>query len=214
MKRLFLLSSFLFLFSFNVFAQTGRDIPLSSHPATVNADLIKALELRRTTRSYQSQPIGLEDLSAILWAANGINRPDGKRTAPTAHGRHYINIYVADDHGVYLYDPIHNELLFKISGNVKGSLSGQGHVHNAPVVFIFTTEVNNVPGMFSQRESRLMTAHVTAGTMIQNIYLMCAALNIGTGLVGGINSRGITKALHLPDNEIPLYVMPAGYLKN
>lgn len=87
-----------------VYSGNEKEITLPARPSKSNVDIVTALEQRRTTREYSPAKLSLEDLSAILWAANGVNRPDGKRTAPSAHGRQYIDIYVAADKGVYLYD--------------------------------------------------------------------------------------------------------------
>ena len=65
----------------------AKEIDLPARPSKSNVDIVTALEQRRTTREYSPAKLSLEDLSAILWAANGVNRPDGKRTAPSAHGR-------------------------------------------------------------------------------------------------------------------------------
>jgi Nitroreductase family len=89
-----------------LFAGEVTEISLPARPAPVNVDLVRALEQRRTTREYAAEKLSLEDLSAILWAANGANRPDGKRTAPSAYGKQNFFIYgeiVADDLTIQSY---------------------------------------------------------------------------------------------------------------
>ena len=103
-NRLSLISLTLLVMIIPVCSGSAADISLPTRPSKSNVDIVTALEQRRTTREYSPARLSQEDLSAILWAANGVNRPDGKRTAPTAHGRQYIDIYVAADRGVYLYD--------------------------------------------------------------------------------------------------------------
>ena len=68
--------------------------------------LMRALADRRSVREYADRALSLQDMSDLLWAANGVNRPaSGKRTAPSAMDRRDIQIYVLTDKGVYLYVP-------------------------------------------------------------------------------------------------------------
>jgi len=190
-----------------------KDIILPKHPASVKVDLVTALEQRKTVREYTSKKISLEDLSSILWAANGINRPDGKRTAPSAHGKQYIDIYVVTDTGSYLYDAPGNQLKLILNANVKSKMSGQGHVTKASHILVLVTDMEKIPGLYAGKESKLNWAHSTAGSIAQNVYLMSAVKGIGTCLVAGIKDEDIKKALGLSKNMIPLYVMPLGYEK-
>jgi hypothetical protein len=173
----------------------AKEINLPPRLSKSNVDIVAALEQRRTTREYSTAKLSLEDLSAILWAANGVNRPDGKRTAPSAHGRQYIDIYVAGDNGVYLYDAPSHKLIEVTDQNVKDRLARQGHVAASSHVLLLVADLNKVPG--SAGDTKLYWAHSTAGTIAENVHLMAAA-------------RG---ALDLSKNAVPLYVMPLGYLK-
>ena len=198
-------------FSASVFAGEATEISLPARPAAVSVDLVRALEQRRTTREYATAKLSPEDLSAILWAANGVNRPDGKRTAPSAYGRQYIDIYVVTDTGGYLYDAP-NQKLKPVTGlNVKDRLAGQAHVAKASHILVLVADMNKVPG--SPTETKLNWAHSTAGTIAENVHLMCAAKAVGTGIVAGIKTDDIRQALNLSKDSVPLYVMPLGYQK-
>ena len=190
---------------------TAKDITLPSRPSKSNVDIVTALERRRTVREYSPAKLSLEDVSAILWAANGVNRADGKRTAPSAHGRQYIDIYVATDTGAYLYDAPGHTLLEITDQNVKERLARQAHIATASHVLVLAANPNKVPGPAG--DTRLYWAHSTAGTIAENVYLMAAALGVGTGIVAGIKADDIRTALNLAKDVVPLYVMPLGYLK-
>jgi nitroreductase len=153
----------------------------------------------------------LDDLAAILWAANGVNRPDGKRTAPSAHGRQYIDIYVAADPGGYLYDAPAHKLVEVTDQDIKGRLARQGHVAKSSHVLVLVADLSKVPG--SSEDTQLAWAHSTAGTIAENVYLMAAARGVGTGIVAGIKADDIRQALNLAKDAVPLYVMPLGYMK-
>jgi nitroreductase len=210
-RRVFWLVFVLASLSEPLFAGEVAEISLPARPAMVNVDLVRALEQRRTTREYTTAKLPLENLSAILWAANGVNRPDGKRTAPSAYGRQYIDIYVVTDTGGYLYDAPKQRLLLVNSLNVKDRLAGQAHVAKASHILVLVADMNKVPG--SAPETKLNWAHATTGTIAENVYLMCAAKAVGTGIVAGIKPDEIRQALNLSKDSVPLYVMPLGYLK-
>ena len=195
-----------------VYSGNAREIILPPRPSKSNVDTVMSLEQRRTTREYATAKLSLEDLSAILWAANGVNRPDGKRTAPSAHGRQYIDIYVAGDDGVYLYDAPNHILNEVTDQNVKGRLARQGHVATSSHVLVLVADLNKVPGG-STGDTKLYWAHSTAGAIAENVHLMAAARRIGTGIVAGIKVDEIRAALNLSKDVVPLYVMPLGYLK-
>ena len=194
-----------------LFAGEVTEISLPARPATVNVDLVRALEQRRTTREYAPAKLSPEDLSAILWAANGVNRPDGKRAAPSAYGRQYIDIYVVTDTGGYLYDAPNQKLKPVTALNVKERLAGQAHVAKASHILVLVADMGKVPG--SAPETKLNWAHSTAGTIAENVHLMGAAKGVGTGIVAGIRSDEIRQVLNLAKDSVPLYAMPLGYQK-
>ena len=188
-----------------------KSITLPPYPESSGVDLVTALEKRQTTREYSSQPITMGDLSALLWAANGVNRKDEKRTAPSAYGNQYIVLYVVTDSGSYRYDPLKHTLKYRMSFNTKSTLSGQKHVLIASHVLVIVVDQDKIPGYFIDNDIKIRWAHATAGAIAQNVYLMAAAKEIGTCIVGGINEKDIQKSLKLPKNQIPLYIMPLGY---
>ncbi|HVO84748.1 MAG TPA: nitroreductase family protein, partial [Syntrophobacteria bacterium] len=145
------------------------------------------------------------------WAANGVNRPDGKRTAPSAYGKQYIDIYVVTDTGGYLYDAPNQKLKPVTALNVKDRLAGQAHVAKASHILVLVADMGKVPG--SAAETKLNWAHSTAGTIAENVHLMGAAKGVGTGIVAGIRPEEIRQALNLSKDSVPLYVMPLGYEK-
>ena len=123
--RIFWMLLLLFGMITPVCSGSSNVINLPARPAKSNVDIVAALEQRRTTREYAPATLSLEDLSAILWAANGVNRPDGKRTAPSAHGRQYIDIYVVADNGGYLYDANGHKLVEVTDRKVKDRVARQ-----------------------------------------------------------------------------------------
>ena len=86
------------------YAKELRPIQLSK-PESAHADaLLKVLAKRSSSREFAPDPLPVSVLSNLLWAAFGINRPDGRRTAPSASNRQEIDIYVAAPDSLYLFD--------------------------------------------------------------------------------------------------------------
>ena len=86
-------------------AADGARIALPPRAAAGGMDVVTALEQRQTTREFAPTGLTMADISALLWAANGVNRPDGRRTAPTAMNRQYIDIYVVGEGGLIFHHP-------------------------------------------------------------------------------------------------------------
>jgi len=139
-----------------------------------------ALALRASTRTFSDKAVADQDLSNLLWAVWGVNRPDGKRTAPTARNNQEVAVYVAKADGVWLYDGARHELAPALSGDFRAKLGG------APVTLLYAAPANNeFSGM-----------HV--GSLYQNAGLYCAS----AGLANVVKLRGanaLNGILKLPE---------------
>ncbi|MBW1765539.1 MAG: nitroreductase family protein [Deltaproteobacteria bacterium] len=212
-KYLILLVLFISLVIFNLPASShSSNIILGKPISNINVDLITAYQLRKSTKSFLTKEINVEDLSTILWAANGINRENGKRTAPSAYGKYYIDIYVVSDKGVYVYDVPKHELSLIAVENIKKQIARQKYVGEASHIIVLTTNLSKFHPMVKE-EKKIPASYATVGFIGQNIYLVANALNLGTAFVVGIKEEVIREKLKLKDDEIPLCVMPIGYPK-
>ena len=187
-------------------------IALPPHPERVGMDLVTALERRHTARAFAPRHLMLDELSAILWAGNGVNRPDGKRTAPSAHGLQYVELYLVLPEAAYRYDAPGHRLERVRRGDLRAQLSDQPQVGAAPAVIVIVGDLARLPAPPAE-EVRWRWVHATAGTIAQNIALMAAARGLGTGIVGGLDAKAISRALGLSGSAQPLYVMPLGELR-
>ena len=193
----------------------GVDIMLEQPFSSVDVDLIRAYKLRKSTKYFLEKEISLKALSTILWSANGVNRKDGKRTAPSHFGKELINVYIFSNIGIYLYDVQQEKLLLLSNKNAKkdiGAESGARGTKTASLVLLLTADLSKLPDFLS-REVKMNTAHATAGTIGQNIYLIANALDLCTRFVGSLSVKGIRGYLKLSKDEIPLYIMPLGHKK-
>lgn len=178
----------------------------------------KALLLRRSVREYTGDPLTLDEVSQLLWAAQGITDPRGFRTAPSAGGLYPLEIYlVAGDvenleAGVYKYRPLGHELVKIRSGDLREALCaaalGQTWVKEAAINILIMGVYERTTVKYGDRGIRYV--HMEAGHAAQNVCLQATALNLGTVTVGAFQDDQVQQVLMAPDNEKPLYVMPVG----
>jgi len=131
-------------------------------PVGLSVTLHESLEKRRSVRTYTDEALTIEDVSNLLWSANGINRPDGKRTAPSARNRQSVTLYATFPQGAYRYDHVGHKLVRLTDADVRP-------LKLAPMELLFT----------SNGEDVLMRG-IDAGTASQNAALYCAAADLGT----------------------------------
>ena len=201
-----------YIFYGKTLAAPVETIHLVEPVSTVNLDLMETLKLRKSTKEFTNYRISSQELSTILWAANGINRKDGKRTAPSAYGKYFMEIYVASEQGVYRYEPVKHQLIMVSRKNIKSKVASQKFVGAASHVLIFTANLNEFP-FFVKNDDRIACAYATAGCIGENVYLMTGALKLGTCLMSSINKSFIQENLKLKKNQLPLLSMPIGLPK-
>ncbi len=180
--------------------------------------LEKALKERRSVRQYKNLPIPLSDLSQLLWAAQGISGPGGKRTAPSAGALYPLEVYVVAGNvgdlpaGIYLYKPRDHGLIKTADGDKRIELCraalGQSPIRNAAAVLVFSAVYERVTVKYGERGIRYV--HMEAGHAAQNVYLQAASLHLGTVVVGAFDDEQVRTVLHLPEGEQPLAIMPLG----
>lgn len=132
----------------------NHDITLTQPKLDPQVDLLTAFKLRQSTRQFLSKEVSIGDLSTVLWAANGINLADGKRTAPSAYGKYFINVYVLSDRGVYYYEPEKNLLKYLSDQQLKSKAGTQGDIGTASYVLLLTAKMNDFP-IFAGKEERM-----------------------------------------------------------
>ena len=174
--------------------------------------VMKALSERHSAREYASKALSLADLSDLLWAANGINRPDsGKRTAPSAMNKQDVDVYVILQEGSYLYDAKNHQLNLVAEGDHRGAVAGgQAFVKVAPVSLVLISDVSRL-GDARKAQTQLMGAD--AGIVSQNISIFCSAAKLATVPRASMDAAQLKKVLKLKESQIPLMNHPVGYYK-
>jgi SagB-type dehydrogenase family enzyme len=171
--------------------------------------LMEALNLRKTDRDFSSKELDPQTLSNLLWAANGINRPDGRRTAPTARNMQQIEIYLYMQDGVYLYLAKEHALQLVVKGDHRKEAAKQPFAQVAPVTLVLVADYAKMN--MDDKELRDLYAGTDCGNVCQNIYLFCASENLCTVELGMIDRESIEKLLKI--NGKVLLGQPVGYHK-
>jgi len=198
------------LISFFANSQTNKDIKLPVPKTTGGKPLMDVLKERKSERSFSEKEIDIQILSNLLWAAWGINRPEsGKRTAPSARNRQEIDLYVAMKNGLYKYDAVNNKLIFILSEDIREKTGTQAFVKKAPLNIIFVADLNKMGN--EDETEKLMTAHIDAGYISQNIYLFCASEGLATVVRGMVNKTELSKIMKLKDNEKIIVAQTVGF---
>jgi nitroreductase len=202
-------------------ASIPQEIVLSSPDTTGGMPLHQALSQRHSVRSFTEQELTLAQISQILWAANGITRPEiGKRTAPSPMATFPARIYLANKKGVYLFDPKGLKLTLFLEGDQRSRLSTQKSVLTAPISLIAVSDMEKTKRTLEERWKGIPESEKWAtffcvaegGGISENIYLEVTSLGLGTVFVGGFKKDEITELLKLK-SEVILWVMPIGYEK-
>ena len=171
----------------------AQDIKLVSPETKGGMPLMEALANRKTNRDFTQDELTSQQLSNLLWAASGVNRPDGKRTAPTARNAQEIEIYVLNKEGAYLFMPKEHELKLIAVGDHRKSGASQERFQECPLMLIFVANYDKMEG-FSE-EALSMYGGTDTGNISQNVYLYCASEGLATCALGSIHREKLQELL-------------------
>ncbi|MBR4919476.1 MAG: nitroreductase family protein [Bacteroidales bacterium] len=205
MKRLSLLTLIVTLSMFSM----AQDIQLPKPNTKGGMPLYEALSNRQTNREFSDKELTEQQLSDLLWCANGENRKDGKRTAPSARNAQEIDIYVFNQKGVFLYIPEKNLLQMVIPEDMREGMSGHGGkmIMSAPVTLLYFANYDKMKGF--DEAGREFYGATDAGFVSQNVYLYCAANKLNTVVMGAIDRNKIMEFMKV--NGKPVLAQPIGY---
>jgi len=180
--------------------------------------LEQSLLERRSTRNYSGESLTLDEVSQLLWAAQGITNASGHRTAPSAGGLYPLEIYLVTGDvedlppGIYHYLPVDHELELIAEGDVRDELAdaalSQSWVRDGAVVIVITAIYERTTGKYGERGIRYV--HIEVGHATQNMCLQAAAMGLGLVTVGAFDDEAVTELLGRPADENPLYIIPVG----
>ncbi|MEM0202814.1 MAG: SagB/ThcOx family dehydrogenase [Archaeoglobaceae archaeon] len=195
----------------------GERIKLPEPSLDGKKSLEKTLAERRSIREYSNEPLTIQELSQLLWSAQGITDPRGFRTAPSAGALYPLEVYVVVGRvegvkpGVYRYVPQNHEIVRVLEGDVREELStsavGQKWVKDAAIDIVITAVYERTTSKYGERGIRYV--HFEVGHVAQNVLLQATALDLGAVPVGAFYDEKVKKLLNLSIEE-PLYIIAIG----
>lgn len=176
---------------------------------------------RRSMREFADTPLTIDEVSQLLWAAQGITAEWGGRTAPSAGALYPLELYVVVGNvaglpqGVYKFRPEGHELAKVADGDQRSRLAeaalGQVWVKEGAIDIVVAAIYERTTRKYGERGIRYV--HMEAGHAAQNLYLQTTAMDLGMVTVGAFDDERVGEILGLPEDEAPLYVIPVGRKK-
>lgn len=176
------------------------------------------LRTRRSVRRFRAEPVPLNSVAQLVWAAQGNVNEAGLRTVPSAGALYPLTVYAVAgkvdglNSGVYKYVPRTHNLACLQESDLRDALSvaafGQVWVRHAPVDLVITADFTRTTDRYHDRGLRYV--YMEAGHAAENVYLLATALGLGTVAIGAFDDDLVVRTLHLPVAEHPLYIMPIG----
>ncbi len=175
----------------------------------IGKPLMQALQLRRSMREYSERPLPAQALSDLLWAAYGVNRPSGDRTAPYWRHIMVIDVYAAMADGVWLYDPKPHALRLHLATDLRALTGLQDFVASAPLNLVYVAHGERMLDV--PPEDRRLYGSVDAAFAGQNVYLYCASEGLATVFRGAIDYAKLGRAMRLGAGQFVAFAQTVGY---
>ena len=190
-------------------AQAADTVELPKPRMKGGAPLMEALKARRTTRRFSGKALPRQTLSNLLWAAFGVNRPSGKRTAPSAVNWREIDIYVAKADGLFLFLPRRHALKRVLAEDIRAMTGIQRFTQVAPVNLIYVADFAKMRR--ASLEDKKFYSAVDTGFISQNVYLFAASEGLATVVLGMVRRDDLAKKMKLRADQKVILTQPVGY---
>ena len=209
-------SEYLFKNKKIILAHGKEEIKLPSIQTIGKLSVEEAISKRRSLREYKDEALSLEEVSQLLWSAQGVTANWGARTVPSAGALYPLEIYLVVGRvenlkpGIYCYNPERHSLIEIVEGDQRFALFSvsffQTCVKNAPISLVICAQYERTIRKYGERGRRYV--HIEVGHVGQNIYLQAESLGLTTVAIGAFVDEAVKKVLNI--KEEPLYIMPVG----
>ena len=192
------------------FALGAEEIVLPKVDLNAGKPLMQCFALRRSSRNFADKKLPLQMISEILFAADGINRPDGHKTVPTALNKQNQTVYAVTADGVYFYNNKNHSLILVNKGDFRKDCGMQPFHASAPLILVYVSDmavVGNTP------EQKALFAGNHSGSASQNVYLYAASQGLATVICGSIKKDMLKKNLKLQGANEAVFAQPIGFSK-
>ena len=197
-------------------------------------DVKEELERRQTRRTFSDEPLSDLDMATILWAADGINRSNGRRTTPTALDWRETDIYLLKSNGIWRWVPEKNGLLFCDLADLRSeTFFAAPHLKVAPVHIVYVSNRPRTETLISRlgegvveklrhsawtpeklEEMRTRSMIIDVGAKIQAVYMAAAAMDLSCVARTGFDARHVERILRLQKGESVVAIQTLGYRPN
>ena len=192
--------------------QGSEPIRLPAPVMDVGKPLMDVLKARQSAREFAPDKLPAQTLANLLWAAWGINRPDGRRTAPSASNRQEIEIYVTLPEGAFVWDAKANTLNPVATGDLRAQTGTQPFPATAPLNLVYVADMSKA-GRPATDPQQMLNIGADAGFIAENAYLFCASAGLATVVRASVPKDALAKALRLRDTQVIVLAQTVGYPK-
>ena len=188
------------------------DLPHPDKDSRVSVE--RALSNRRSYRSFQDKPLSLNNLSQLLWSAQGVTADWGGRTVYSPKSVYPLSLYIINnqvtdlDKGLYLYLPGDIQPAHQLTTVYKTDLveilketTNQYSLQHAPLILIITSSTNEI------------TSYLEAGHATQNLFLQAESLGLGMAEIHTFDQNLLKETLKIPEQQTIIYLIPIGFPK-
>jgi SagB-type dehydrogenase family enzyme len=191
----------------------AEEIALPAPRLKGEMSLEETLAARRSVREFTEEELTMEEISQLLWAAQGITAAWGGRTAPSAGALYPLEVYVATVDGLYHYVPQGHKAVVESKADLRSKLwqagLNQNAIREAPAVFVITAVYARTAKKYGERAERYV--RLESGHAAQNLLLQAVALGLGGVPIGAFYDGQVQSTLSLPSDHEPLYLIPIGH---
>lgn len=192
----------------------GKTITLPAPQTEGGLSLNKALSMRGSVRQFSEQVPTWKEVGQLLWAAQGINRPEKlRRTAPSAGALYPLEVYAILPGGVIHYTPKTHTVTKVVEGDMRKTLSEAGlkqkAIADATCVFVICAVFERTKVKYGERG--LQYVFLEGGHAAQNLLLQAVGLGMCGVPIGAFHETEIQKALRIPKEWFPIYVLATGF---
>ncbi|MFO7880636.1 MAG: SagB/ThcOx family dehydrogenase [Bacteroidales bacterium] len=191
-------------------AQKSEITELPEPDRTGGMPLMEALDKRQSSRDYDDKMLSDQQVSDLLWAAWGINRENGKHTAPSSRNKQEMEVYMSTAEGLFLYLPEKHALKKVFDKDIRAITGGQDFVDDAAVNLIFVADYRKAGEDVTADDYR-STSGTNAGFMSQNVYLYCASEGLATVVRGWFDREKLHKTMQLEDFRDVILCQTVGF---
>jgi len=211
-KRMYAILTFMTVAAAGLAAQEAEVVKLPAPQMTGGKPLMDCLKARHSGREFDTEKLPIQVLSDLLWAADGINRPEAsKRTAPSANNVQNIDIYAVMADGVFLYDVKEHVLKKLLDEDLRAVTGSQDFVKIVPLNLVYVGDFAKITR--GTVEDKRFYSGTHAGFISQNVYLYCASEGLATVVRGLVDREAVSKALKLRSDQYVTWAQSVGYPK-